>query len=243
MTFTEVPAAPLEETTWELVTYNDGNQAMVSLLTGTRITAKFVAGTVSGSAGCNNYSGGYVVEDTAISIGPLASTAAFCGEPEGIMDQETGFLEAFQSAATFQIIVNRLELIDESGELMASFKVAEDVGFEGVTWNIIGYNNGRGGVVSVILDTELTALFEEGTVSGSAGCNSYTASYKLDRSSISIGPAATTRKMCNEPEGIMDQESEFLAALQSAVEFTIDGDRLDMFNADGARALNALISE
>ena len=37
----------------------------------------------------------------------------------------------------------------------------------------------------------------------------------------------------------MDQETEFLTALQSAVSFQVDGSRLDMFNADGARALDA----
>lgn len=243
VTFTVMPPTPLEVTPWELVTYNDGNQAMVSVLAGTRITALFEAGNISGSAGCNNYSGSYEVDGNAISIGPLAGTLAFCNEPEGVMEQESSYLAALESTATYQIVVNRLELISESGELMATFRVAESTGIEGITWNIIGYNNGRGGVVSVVLDTEINALFEDGTVSGSAGCNSYTASYEIVGSSITIGPVATTRKICNEPEGVMEQENEFLAALQSAVEYTIDGNRLDMFNADGARALNASASE
>ena len=45
----------------------------------------------------------------------------------------------------------------------------------------------------------------------------------------------TTRKMCNEPEGIMEQEGAYLAALASAVAYQIEGDELTLMNADGLR--------
>ena len=61
----------------------------------------------------------------------------------------------------------------------------------GTTWNAIGYNNGKGGVVSIAIDTEITAVFgEDGTLSGSAGCNNYSAGYEADDVNIKIGPAA-----------------------------------------------------
>jgi heat shock protein HslJ len=43
--------------------------------------------------------------------------------------------------------------------------------------------------------------------------------------------------MCAEPEGIMQQESEYLTALQSATSYRIEGDRLYMQNAEGSRAV------
>lgn len=239
MSFERVDPAPLEGTLWELVTYNDGSQAMVSPLNGTRITATFddAESQVAGSAGCNNYFGGYEVDGNSIAIGPLASTQMFCGDPEGVMEQESQYLAALQSAATFQIIANRLELISESGELAAMFTAAEPATIEG-SWQVIGYNNGREAVVSVIIGTELTADFVEGTVSGSAGCNNYTASYEVGGDQISIGPAATTRMACGEPEGIMEQENEFLAALQTAATYRIDGDRMEMRDESGALAVS-----
>jgi hypothetical protein len=86
-----------------------------------------------------------------------------------------------------------------------------------------------------LLGTEITAEFIDGTVSGSAGCNSYSASYELDGNHISLGPAATTRMFCGEPEGVMDQENQYLAALQSAATYEINADVLEMFDGEGTR--------
>ena len=44
------------------------------------------------------------------------------------------------------------------------------------------YNNGKQAVVSGLADTEVTALFgEDGTLSGSAGCNRYNAPFERGR--------------------------------------------------------------
>ncbi len=242
LSYNVVAPATLEETLWQLVSYNDGQQAMKGVLPGSRITAMFESGTVGGSAGCNNYSGPYNVSGHQITIGPLASTMMMCGEPEGVMEQEAAYQAALQSAASYRIIATRLEIIGESGELAAIFSVAESASLEDTPWTVISYNNGRGGVVSVIIGTELTMRFVDGTVNGSAGCNDYNAAYELEGDHITVGPAATTRKMCAEPEGIMEQETEFLTALQSVAVFALDGDKLDMHREDGARALTATAS-
>jgi heat shock protein HslJ len=76
--------------------------------------------------------------------------------------------------------------------------------------------------------TLLTAFFEDGTVSGVAGCNNYFAGYEIDGSSIEIGPAGSTQAFCSEPDGVMDQEFAYLALLQSADHYELDGDRLTL---------------
>ena len=84
---------------------------------------------------------------------------------------------------------------------------------------------------AVIADTEITAEFAsaEETVKGSAGCNSYFGSYKLKGSQLSIpGPIGATEMYCMEPEGVMDQEQEYLAVLQLAESYEIDGDKLQI---------------
>jgi heat shock protein HslJ len=239
LTYNVVPQAPLEGTLWQVVSYNNGQQAMTGVLPGTRLTALFENGSVSGSAGCNNFNGPYTVSDNQISIGPLAGTMMMCAEPEGVMEQEAAYQAALQSAATYRIVASRLELASESGELAVVFNVAESASLEETPWLVTGYNNGRGGVVSVIVGTELTMRFADGTVRGSAGCNEYSGAYGLDGEQISVGPLANTERACTEPEGIMSQETEFLSALQSAATYTIDGERLDMYLEDGARALTA----
>ena len=69
---------------------------------GTILTAVFEDGVISGVAGCNDYLGGYEVDGEAIEVTEVASTRAFCGEPEGTMDQEFAYIELLQTADGFE---------------------------------------------------------------------------------------------------------------------------------------------
>ena len=81
----------------------------------TALTASFdTANNVSGSAGCNNYSGPYTVSGNVISIGPLGATNATCGQD--IDAQEQVYLTAMQSARTYQLIGTQLILYDSAGQ-------------------------------------------------------------------------------------------------------------------------------
>ncbi len=113
----------------------------------------------------------------------------------------------------------------------------------GAAWLVTGYNNGKQAVVSPLVGSEITAAFSSaGKLTGSAGCNQYTADYEIKGSSIQVGPPATTRKMCAEPAGVMDQEAQYLAALQTASSYHLEGDRLDMRTSDGALAVSLVKS-
>jgi heat shock protein HslJ len=102
---------------------------------------------------------------------------------------------------------------------------------------VTGYNNGQAGVVSVIAGTEMTADFgSDGQLTGNAGCNTYNASYSTDGDSIHIGPIASTRMFCGAPDGVMDQETQYLAALGTASTYSINGTKLELRTADGALA-------
>ena len=65
---------------WDVTGYNNGKQAVVSPVAGSKLSAIFTADQVSGSAGCNTYSGGYTIDGTTIKIGPLASTQKACAD-------------------------------------------------------------------------------------------------------------------------------------------------------------------
>lgn len=240
LTYSILEPTSLTGTLWQLTGYNNGKGGFASVLAGTDITAVFSDdGNLAGSAGCNNYSTSYEVDGNTISIGLVASTMMMCAEPEGIMEQESAYLAALESAATFEISGDQLEMRDAEGTRVASYVASPPVSLEGTSWDVIAYNNGKEAVVSVIIDTEITASFgEDGTLTGSAGCNNYTASYEADGENISVGPAATTRKMCGEPEGIMEQEAQYLAALESVTTYQIQGDRLEMRTTEGALAVS-----
>ena len=92
------------------------------MLAGTTLTASFGKdGTLSGNSGCNTFSGPYTVNENQITIGPLASTMMMCSDPAGVMEQEAQYLTALQSAATYQLEGNVLELRTKDGALAANF--------------------------------------------------------------------------------------------------------------------------
>ncbi len=101
---------------------------------------------------------------------------------------------------------------------------------EDTAWVLESYGE-PGNLKAVLADTEINAEFvsDEETVKGSAGCNSYFGSYELKGSQLSIpGPIGATEMYCMEPEGVMDQEQEYLAVLQLAESYEVDGDELQI---------------
>lgn len=116
----------------------------------------------------------------------------------------------------------------------------------GTSWQVLSYNNGKQAIASVIAGTTVTAYFgPDGTLYGSAGCNDYTTSYSTTGDRITIKPAAVTRKMCMKPEGVMDQETAFLNAMERAARFSLRDDILELYYADGnlAASLKSLAQD
>ncbi len=112
----------LAGTSWEAIGYNNGKQAVTSVLAGTTITAEFGKdGILQGNSGCNTYNGPYKVNGKQITIGPLASTKKACSEPAGVMDQEAQYLAALGTAATYQIEGTVLELRTKDGALAVDY--------------------------------------------------------------------------------------------------------------------------
>jgi heat shock protein HslJ len=126
------------------------------------------------------------------------------------------------------------------GALVATFeKAAASSGLPGTSWIVTGYNNGKQAVVSTMAGTDLTANFGiDGKLSGRAGCNNYSATYQAEGTKITIGPAVSTKKFCANPEGVMDQETQYLAALSTAAMYRIDGSKMELRTADGALAVS-----
>jgi heat shock protein HslJ len=49
--------------------------------------------------------------------------------------------------------------------------------------------------------------------------------------------------MCGEPERVMEQEGAYLAALARAAAYRLEGDRLALLDADGARVATFAAAE
>jgi len=194
-------------------------------------------GRVAGETGCNSFNGPYVSEDASISIGPLAVTRAACPDPARAA-METAYLAALDGAARYSIDEHVLTFYGQNDEVLVEL-ARFDPTLEGSSWTVLAYNNGQQAVVSVILGTAITAEFgEDGTVSGSGGCNEYTGPYETDEQRISIGPLASTKQLCASPVGIDAQEAAYLTALELADLWVIRGEILELRRDDGALAVS-----
>jgi len=223
--------ATLQETIWALESYVNSQGNLVQALPDSEVTLELAVGKASGSAGCNNYFGTYTLDGNNLAIKVGGATMMFC-EPEELMTQEQDYLAALGTAASYEITDNQLTIANAAGETVLTFLVLEPTPLVGTTWQLTAYNNGKGGITSVLAGTEITAVFgEDGMVAGSAGCNDYKATYEVTDFGIKVGPVASTRKMCSEPEGTMEQEAAYLKALESATAYEIRSDKLSLVTA------------
>jgi heat shock protein HslJ len=84
-----------------------------------------------------------------------------------------------------------------------------------------------------ISDSDITLTFEDGQVSGSAGCNRFFGPYQVDDESITFQDLAITEMACLSPEGVMEQENLIMEFLWDAQRFQLEADRLMIFRSDG----------
>lgn len=228
-------AHELEGTRWVLVSYLNTAGEIVDVLADTEPTAEFGPdGQMGGHGSCNRYFAPYTVDGESLTIGEVGATLMLC-EPAELMEQEADFMAALHNAAGFAINGDQLEIRDAGGATLLSFVASAPVSLVGIDWTASMVNNGREAVTNVMSDAAITASFtEDGKLVGSAGCNNYTTSYTIDGQSITIQPPATTRKLCPEPEGVMEQEAAFVTMLPQAATYSISGNNLELRTAEGA---------
>ncbi len=243
-----VQPATLEGRRWRLTRYRSADDEMVAASTDVHAVLTFDEGMVRGTSGCNSFFGGYEIDtDDAgrtIRFGEMGATAMAC--PETFRRQEQGLIGALNAAAIYSIAddaaangsgADTLRLYDDE-RILAEFEAAAPATLVDLTWSATGYSDGHGGFTSLLSGAEITVEFDEdGTLRGNAGCNNYRAVYTIDADgeTIEIGPATTTRMVCNKPEGVMQQEQDYLAALATAGVFVLEIDNLELRTTAGER--------
>ncbi|MCP5488380.1 MAG: META domain-containing protein [Verrucomicrobia bacterium] len=109
-----IPANPLMKTSW--LVEDLGGQGVIDYA---QTTIRFdEAAGVSGSTGCNRYTGSVKMDGAQLSFGPMASTRMAC--PEAVMDQEQRFESAMGRVKTFALEQEDaiLNLLDEGGDVV-----------------------------------------------------------------------------------------------------------------------------
>lgn len=230
---TPIPMELLYRSSWVLIGYGDPASLTV-MPPGVEVTAAFTPeGGLSGSSGCNQYSTTFTASsDGSMTIQPeIASTMMFC---EGSQNEvEQAYLAALPTVKNFRFNEQgRLELsaLSPEGQEIILLYISGQGPLSNTSWTLTSYGDPAnpqpvpGGVV-------ITALFSsDGIVSGSAGCNSYTAGYTTTDNNLTVEPIATTMMFC---ESGMEAEQAYTAALQQSATYLVAGPTLTITALDG----------
>ncbi|WP_214021393.1 META domain-containing protein [Methanoculleus sp.] len=236
-------AEPLAGTAWDLVAFRADNGSIVAPLPGAEPLIIFgESGTLSGSAGCNLYSAPYRINGSTIAVEPIEGTEAHPAAMQDLVHQESRYQELLVAAASYKVEGDRLVLSGPSGKDLLVFERSDQpksMPLLSTEWHLARYTTGGGSTVaSPVPGTNVTLVFDDdGTLSGSAGCNAYSAPYRVNETGIAVERVIATKASCAEPAGIMEQEGAYLNLLRSAAGYRIVGDTLAVIDGNGRATL------
>ncbi|MGW6783069.1 META domain-containing protein [Streptomyces sp. NPDC054987] len=223
-----------------------GRWSVESLTTGGRTlhapeTARLDIGEnrAEGNYGCNRFTAALSFAGTsAVTVTPGDTTAMACAD----MEFETAFAKLFSGRLTIDRGPDRLTLktADGSTIAMTSEPVVPDAPLTAVEWTVQSLISG-GSVSSLPAGAAGTARFTiaaDLSVSGSLGCNRFSAQATRDGDRLTFGPLTTTRMACEGPAGEVERKLTEVFASGPLVH-GIQGRLLTLTAADG----NGLIAE
>lgn len=199
------PAAGLANTAWTVITLNGA-----PTLDGAKPTLAFAAdGTVSGSAGCNQYQAMFQADGGSIRITNVTSTLMMCAGAFG--QQEQVFMKALDGVSTWRL--NEASQLAMAGGIafVAGQGVAEGppetppvLDLPGTSWILTE----MGGTADFAHLVPTLAFGNDGTVSGFSGCNRFHGIYTTDGRVVSL---VSTKIGCQRPAS--EIEATYLDAL------------------------------
>jgi hypothetical protein len=83
-----------------------------------------VDGSLTGTAGCNQYNSTYTLDGSSLAIQPAATTRMACANPPGIMEQESAYLALLPTVTSYQLKDQALRLSDAGGHTVLVFNAA-----------------------------------------------------------------------------------------------------------------------
>lgn len=178
-------------------------------------------GKAEGSYGCNRFRGEAAFEGDRVRFSGAESTAMACPEP--LMEFESRLAAVLEGGALgTSVRGDRLTLTGDDGTSVRLSR-AEDAPLHGTRWTVaLPDADGR---------AHLTFDREEGTVSGSTGCNNVSAEATVRDGHITLGTPATTRMMCED--SLMDVEKTVLGLFDGRVGYRIEYRNLTLTSDNG----------
>ncbi|WP_055693662.1 META domain-containing protein [Streptomyces prasinopilosus] len=179
-------------------------------------------GGVEGSYGCNSFRGQTVPEGDRVRLEDLRSTAVACDGPGREFDH--ALLDAFTGdGPRAEMKDGRLTLTSEDGTTVRFSEGGGDTPLHGTRWRITSPDAaGR---------AHLTFDKEEGTVSGSLGCNKVNAGATVRDGHITVGTPTTTRMVCED--SLMKAEKQLLRFFGTTLDYRVDHRSMTLTSENG----------
>ena len=244
-----LPGRPVEllGTEWRLLPESDGEGM------GTATLAFPNDRLVAGATACRDYVATYrklqgkldFVSSSRIGSRQLCS--------EDSRGSEAAFIHTLSSTEEYSVVeseeTRRLSIRTSVGKLLV-FEPLPPAREEivGVEWSLRAFvplyfvqqhPDGSGvwdlrEVADVLLETEVTISFAEDSLGGSSGCNSYGGPADLEEGSITVDTHRFRRtlKLCEVPDGLMEQEERYFGLVNRLSRYGIYSDRLFLQTAD-----------
>ena len=178
--------------------------------------------------GCNTLSGSLEHTNSKITFKQGISTLMACEN----MRVEDGFKKVLTAISGYKINKKELILVDNEKQVKVKLVQMESNTLSALTaseWELDILAEPGVNFNELFPNTKPTIKFNKaGNVSGNAGCNRYTGSYKLNGSDISFGAIAGTKMMCPSLEG----ENTYLKALSKVDKISVSDGVLTMIMGD-----------
>ncbi|HSL58783.1 MAG TPA: META domain-containing protein [Acidimicrobiales bacterium] len=221
---------------WSVARTVDG--ADQPLVAGSTVRLTFTDSGVSANAGCNTIFGDARIEGDELVVGALASTSMAC-EPD-LMDQDQWLADLLSSRPTLAVDGDEVSLTSGTTVLtLVDRRVADpDRPLVGTTWTVDTLISGdAASSLPAGVDPPTLTIGDDGRFTAFLGCNRANGPVAVGDTTLTFGPAATTRMMC--PPDAMDVEATVLAVLDGEVTWSIEGPALHLDGPHGALRLVA----
>lgn len=199
-----------------------------ALVEGTSIELNFTDdGRLIAKAGCNMMQGPVSLGGGKLSVSDLSTTAMGCPSPD-LGKQDDWLMKLLGASPSWRLDGGNLVITGSDAEIVLGTEAPAVL--EGGTWTVDSLVTGDA-VSSVPGAVAASLAFADGKVNVFTGCNSGSASYRVDGRAITFESLLHTDKACGPDEMLV--EKALLAALDGQVTYKIDRQRLSLTNAKG----------
>jgi heat shock protein HslJ len=222
-------------------TYLSQTVTGITLADGAVVRISFNDGRISVSGGCNGMGADVAFEGDTLTVGPMMSTQMACDQP--LMDQDDAVAAFLAAGPTATVDGDTLTLTSGDATMtLLDREVADpDRPLADTAWTVTGVissdaiSSGWGSAVA-------TLTIVDGQAQVNTGCNTGFATVTVDEAAgtITFGPLALTKKMCDDDA--MRLEQEVSRVLTGTATYSIEAGSLTLMNGvDGLQLTDSTL--